>query len=169
MGGRISLKKKFILVAQFGKTKGTKGKIFIKSFLSNPIDLLMYKDFFFENFEQVTVKFEKLNNKILGKIEKIITPEDAQKFVGKYLYLDRKSLPKLKKNEFYYDDLEKLDVFIKDKKIGKIKSLNNHGAGDYLEVAGKQKDILVPYNFDHIIKIDIKKKKIFLNPDYYDF
>jgi len=27
----------------------------------------------------------------------------------------------------------------------------------------------VPYNFDHIIKIDIKEKKIFLNSDYYDF
>ena len=54
-----------------------------------------------------------------------------------------------------------LDVFIKDKKIGKITSLNNHGAGDYLEVTGEKKEILIPYNFDHIIKIDMKKKKIF--------
>ena len=48
-------------------------------------------------------------------------------------------------------------------------TLKNHGAGDYLEIAGPKKEILVPYNFDHIMKIDIKEKKIFLNPDYYDF
>ena len=74
-----------------------------------------------------------------------------------------------KKNEFYYNDLEALDVFVKHKKIGQVITLNNHGAGDYLEIAGPKKEILVPYNFDHIMKIDIKEKKIFLNPDYYDF
>ena len=37
-------------------------------------------------------------------------------------------------------------------------TLNNHGAGDYLEIAGPKKEILVPYNFDHIMKIDIKEK-----------
>ena len=62
-----------------------------------------------------------------------------------------------------------LNVFIENKKIGKIISLNNHGAGDYLEISVGKKEILVPYNFDHILRIDIKKKKIFLNPDYYDF
>ena len=62
-----------------------------------------------------------------------------------------------------------LDVFVKNKKIGKVICLNNHGAGDYLEISTKKEEILVPYNFDHIVKIDMKEKKIFLNPDYYDF
>ena len=126
------------------------------------------KTTFFKN-KKLIVNFEKSNDKILAKIEKINSPEAAQKFVGKLLHIKKKELPKLRKNEFYYEDLERLDVFIVDKKIGKVVSLNNHGAGDYLEVTGKKKEILVPYNFDHILKIDIKKKKIFLNPDYYDF
>ena len=34
-----------------------------------------------------------------------------------------------------------LNVFIENKKIGKIISLNNHGAGDYLEsFCGKKRD-----------------------------
>ena len=169
MEKKIPFKTNFIVVAQFGKTRGVEGKIIIKSFFSNPFDIFNYEFFFFDNLQRVCLRFEKLNNKILAKIEKITTPETAQKFVGKYLYIERKKLPKLKKNEFYYEDLEMLDVFIKDKKIGKITSLNNHGAWDYLEVTGEKKEILIPYNFDHIIKIDMKKKKIFLNPDYYDF
>ena len=124
------------------------------------MDIFKFDNFFFDN-KKLIIKFEKQNDRILGKIEKITTPEAAQKFVGKFLYIERKILPKLKKNEFYYEDLEMLDVFIKNKKFGRIISLNNHGAGDYLEVAGKKKEILVPYNFDHIVKIDIKKKKYF--------
>ena len=168
MEKKISINTNYIIVAQFGKTRGIGGKIIIKSFFSNPFDILKFEDYFFEN-KKLSVNFEKLNDKILAKIEKITTPEAAQKFVGKYLHIERKQLPKLKKNEFYYEDLEMLDVFIENKKIGKIISLNNHGAGDYLEVSVEKKEILVPYNFDHILRIDIKKKKIFLNPDYYDF
>ena len=169
MDKKISSNQNFLIVAKFGKTNGLDGKINVKSFFSNAFDILKYKDFFLENSEKISVKFQKTNDKILGKIEKINSPEAAQKFVGKLLRIKRKELPKLRKNEFYYEDLERLDVFIVDKKIGKVVSLNNHGAGDYLEVTGKKKEILVPYNFDHILKIDIKKKKIFLNPDYYDF
>ena len=102
-------------------------------------------------------------------MKKINSLETAKKFVGEYIYIEKESLPKLKKNEFYYNDLEALDVFVKHKKIGQVITLNNHGAGDYLEIGGPKKEILVPYNFDHIMKIDIKEKKIFLNPDYYDF
>ena len=46
----------------------------------------------------------------------INSPEAAQKFVGKLLYIKEKNYPKLRKNEFYYEDLERLDVFIVDKK-----------------------------------------------------
>ena len=40
---------------------------------------------------------------------------------------------------FYYEDLEMLDVFVKNKKIGKVICLNNHGAGDYLEISTKKR------------------------------
>jgi len=169
MEKKVSEKDNLIVVAQFGKTRGINGKINIKSFFSNSLDILNFRNFFFRNSEKIPIKLEQLNNKIIAKVEKINTPETAQKLVGKYIYIEKKKLPKLKKNEFYYNDLEMLDVFIEQKKIGKVISLNNHGAGDYLEIAMAKEEILVPYNFDHIIKIDIKEKKIFLNSDYYDF
>lgn len=165
----VSKKTNLIIVAQFGKTQGIKGEINVRCFFAKPRDILKYKDFFLKNLNRIPVKFISFNNKILAKIEKINSLETAKKFVGEYIYIEKESLPKLKKNEFYYNDLEALDVFVKHKKIGQVITLNNHGAGDYLEIAGPKKEILVPYNFDHIMKIDIKEKKIFLNPDYYDF
>ena len=47
-------------------------------------------------------------------------------------------------------------------------NVKNHGAGDYLEILDKKKEILVPFNDDHVEEIDIKKKVLFLNPSYYE-
>ena len=40
-------------------------------------------------------------------------------------------------------------------------------AGDYLEILDNKKEILVPFNDDHIKEIDLEKKSCFLNPVYY--
>ena len=40
-------------------------------------------------------------------------------------------------------------------------NVKNHGAGDYLEILDKKKEILVPFNDDHVEEIDIKKKSAF--------
>ena len=50
------------------------------------------KWFFFSNLEKIPIKLEQLNNKIIAKVEKINTPETAQKLVGKYIYIEKKKL-----------------------------------------------------------------------------
>ena len=158
-----------IIVGQIAKTKGVNGELKIKSFFTNPFDILIYLNFFLENKTKLGIKFTKKNNQIYGKIEEIDTPEDAKEFVGKYIYINKKNLPNLDKNEFYYNDLENLEVYLKKKKIGKVKQIQNHGAGDYLEIKCPKEEILVPFNSDHILTINIKERKITLNHDYYDF
>ena len=70
----------------------------------------------------------------LSIYKEINTPEEAKEFVGKYIYINKENLPNLDKDEFYYNDLENLEVYLKKKKIGKVKQIQNHGAGDYLEI-----------------------------------
>ena len=84
------------------------------------------------------------------------------------IFIDRIELPKLDKKKFYYNDLIYMKAYIKKKQIGVVMSVKNHGAGDYLEILDKKKEILVPFNDDHIEEIDIKKKVLFLNPSYYE-
>ncbi len=108
-----------IIVGQIGKTKGVNGKLKIKSFFTNPFDILVYSNFFFENKKKICIKFTKKNNEIFGKIEEIDTPEDAKEFAGKYIYINANNLPNIGKNEFYYNDLENLEVYIKKKKLVK--------------------------------------------------
>ena len=84
------------------------------------------------------------------------------------IFIDRIELPKLDKKKFYYNDLMHMKAYIKKKQVGVVTNVKNHGAGDYLEILDKKKEILVPFNDDHIEEIDIKKKVIFLNPSYYE-
>ena len=84
------------------------------------------------------------------------------------IFIDRTELPKLDKKKFYYNDLIHMKAYIKKKQIGVVMNVKNHGAGDYLEILDKKKEILVPFNDDHIEEIDIKKKVLFLNPSYYE-
>ena len=61
------------------------------------------------------------------------------------------------------------NVYIDKRIIGKVKKVNNHGAGDYLEIQAFSKEILVPVNKHHVLEVNLKKKKINLNPEYYEF
>ena len=114
------------------------------------------------------VTFSKNKKKIVGKIIGINSSEEVQRYVGKLLYLDKKYLPKLKKNQFYFEDLIHMEVLIQKKVVGSVKNVCCHGAGEYLEIKCKKRELLVPFNFDHILEISLEKKQVFLNRDYYE-
>ena len=59
-------------------------------------------------------------------------------------------------------------MYIKNKKIGIVYDVKNHGAGDYLEIIENKKETLVPLQSDHVLEVDLGGKKILLNPKYYE-
>ena len=94
--------------------------------------------------------------------------EDTKRFTDKLIYIEKKKLPKLKKNQFYFNELEKMKVLVDKQIVGFVNNVHSHGAGEYLEIKCKKKELLVPFNFDHILKIKKEKKEIYLNKDYYE-
>ena len=167
---KIVLKEKTekLLVAKFGKTFGIKGYLIVHSFFTKKYDIMNFKNFFSEQNQEISLKLKKKGKNLIAKISEIDSPEQAKKFVGKSIFLEKKSLPKLKKNQFYYNDLIGIDVYIGARNVGKIKNVLNHGAGDYFEIVIKRTELLVPYNQQHILEVNIKKQRIQLNPSYYE-
>ena len=131
-------------------------------------DIINYKNFYVDGKEKIIAGFVVKSNKILCKINSVSNPEEAKKYSGRMIFIDRIELPKLDKKKFYYNDLIHMKAYIKKKQVGVVMNVKNHGAGDYLEILDKKKEILVPFNDDHIEEIDIKKKVLFLNPSYYE-
>ena len=158
-----------LIIGKIIKNHGVKGLVKIKSFLSNPEDLKKYRQFFIDEIINIKLKFiGKSKDYYICQINKISNAEDTNPFLNKNIYVHEKDLPKLKKGEYYYYELEGLNVRIKQKIQGKVNSIHNHGAGDYLEIEMKNKqEVLVPYNEFHILKINVKRKYLDLNPLYY--
>ena len=162
------VKQKNIVVAKFGKTIGLKGKLLIHSYFSKQSDILKFKKFSLNQEEDISIQLEKKDKKILAKITNIETVEDAKFFTGKLISLNKKYLPKLKPNQFYFSELEQMKVLLDKKKVGYVKHVYNHGAGEYLEIKLDNDELLVPFNFDHIEKINSKKKELHLSTKYYE-
>ncbi len=87
----------------------------IHSFLLKKNDILKYKDFFLENNKKIVIKFFSSSKNILGVADEIKDPERAKKFIGKKILIEKENLPKLNKNQFYFNDLISLKVYVKKK------------------------------------------------------
>ena len=83
------------------------------------------------------------------------------------IFIDKIELPKLDEKKFYYNDLIHMKAYIKKKQVGVVMNVKNHGAGDYLEILDKKKEILVPFKTSLFIKsnniFDTDNSNIFTN------
>ncbi len=104
-----------------------------------------------------------------GKAHFIVTPKvprekeawDALK--GARLHVPRAALPEASEDEFYIDDLVGLEVVAGGEvPIGRVKAVQNFGAGDLLEVApsGGGRSVLVPFTRDDVPTVDIAAGRV---------
>ena len=104
-------------------------------------DIINYKNFYVDGKEKIIASFVVKSNKILCKINSVSNPEEAKKYSGRMIFIDRIELPKLDKKKFYYNDLIHMKAYIKKKQVGVVMNVKNHGAGDYLEILDKKRNI----------------------------
>ena len=161
-------KQKKIVVAKFGKTIGLKGKLLVHSYFTKQTDILNFEKFTVNEKEDIMIQLEKKDKKIHAKIVNIETVEEAKIFTGQLILLNKKYLPKLKPNQFYFSELEQMKVLIDKKKVGYVKHVYSHGAGEYLEIKCTNSELLVPFNFDHIERVNPQKKELHLSTKYYE-
>ena len=137
-------------------------------FLEKNADFAKYQNIFIDN-KKIKIKTRVSSNKIICSLEGVSNLDKAKELTGKLVSVYRSNLPDVEKNQFYFYDLINLNVFVNNAKVGKVKDVKNHGAGDYLEIVNMKNELLVPMIEDHILDIDLKTKEIHLNPKYYEF
>ena len=103
----------------------------------------------------------------IASINQIENKEQAEKLKGDLIFLEKKYLPSLMADEFYYEDLKGLKIkIVGSMQKGFIKDIYNFGSGDILEVS--LDDIAVtryiPFDKDNVSEIDLAKKTITLTP-----
>ena len=147
---------------------GIAGGLKIRSFCEVPKSIERYNPLIVQNYP------ETLTFKIIGNIKdalqatttKIKDRDSAVKLKGKLLFTERNQLPAIDEDEYYFTDLEGLTVKdTNDITIGRIKNVENHGAGTFLEIVLNEelKTILVPFNKNMVPTVRITEKYIILN------
>ena len=161
-------KKNLIEIGSFVGVHGIKGEVKLKSFTEIPENIFSFREIFTETSEKpIKLKLiRKLKHTFVCKIENIETRTDAENFKGLKLFITRKSLPKLKNEEFYHSDLLNFEVYNSNKKsFGKVISLDDFGAGLLVEVKKNNKKFYLPMGKTFLKKIDYKNRQIILELD----
>ena len=159
--------KELIHVATFGQPQGLKGEIKISIFTSSLDSFKNLQKYFFEDGKSDVniIKIRKTEKKYFCYIKDCENRNSVSFFKGKKIFSFRNSFPEIKFNEYYIVDLINCEVINKENlHLGKVIDIKNFGAGDLIEINNNNKNFFIPMNKENIIKIDIKKKIIKVDP-----
>ena len=88
------------------------------------------------------------------------TIEKAEKLLKKDLFVE-KDQSFLKKGEYFYSDLEKMEAYFDNGElIGKVKKVEEYSSYATLRIAHSPKDVLVPFVPAFIKSVSLEEKKI---------
>ncbi len=99
------------------------------------------------------------------KVSSVSTREQALQLKGSDVFIDKKELAELPDEEYYWFDLEGLEVYSKDGDfIGIIKEIFSTGSNDVFVVRNGTKENLIPGIKDVVLSIDKESGKMIINP-----
>lgn len=128
---------RLILVGRVAGAFGVKGEVRITAYTEDPLSLLDYGPLLREDGSPgLTLGAGRAaKNDYIGRAEGVATREDAEALRGLKLFVPREALPPPDDDEFYLSDLLGLAVVSPDgEPMGRIKSVQDFGAGDLLEI-----------------------------------
>jgi 16S rRNA processing protein RimM len=129
---------RLILVGRVAGAFGVKGEIRITSYTDEPAALLRYRDLQqADGTPALTLTGGRAHKgALVARAKQVASREDAEGLRGLELFVPRDALPPPDEDEFYLADLIGLAAVTPDgAPLGRIKSVQNFGAGDLLEIA----------------------------------
>ncbi len=164
---------KDICVGAIAGAFGVRGEAKIKCFTDDPAAVGDYGPLHTEDGKH---EFKlKLTRPIKGgyaaRLSGVETREDAEALKGTRLYADRSALPEPDEEEFYYADLLGLRIEAIDGTVlGKIKAVQDFGAGDVIEYlpAGGGESQYLPFSREVIPTVDVAGGRVVAEPPVED-
>jgi 16S rRNA processing protein RimM len=158
-----------VCVGAIAGAYGVRGEVRLKSFTAEAEAIADYAPL---TNEDVTQSFtltitRAIKNGLAARLSGVSTKEEADALKGTQLFVPRDRLPDLDDDEFYYTDLVGLEVRDTGGTVlGHVKSVQNHGATDLLEIhgAGLKATVLLPFTREAVPTVDISGGRIIADP-----
>ena len=153
-----------LLVGTIGSSHGLNGLVKLTSFMTKPSDIANFD--LLQDDSGRTVKIELTGKRsggtLVAQLEGVKSREEALAMKGKKLFAHRNALPETMPEEWYCVDLIGLKVFNnKNKYIGKVHTIEDHGAGDIVEIMLENGELLsIPFTRHSVPSVDILSGQI---------
>lgn len=155
-----------VLVGVVGAAQGIKGEVRIKSFTGEPRAIGAYGPLSSEDgrrsFTILSLRVLK-DDMVAARIEGLSDRDAAAALTGTMLYVERARLPPPDADEFYHVDLIGLRAEDEDgAPLGRVTGIENHGAGDILEIAPAAggDTLLVPFTLAFVPVLDFEGERL---------
>lgn len=162
------MRKEFLEVGEIVTTHGIRGDMRLYPWC-DPGDVERAKKVYFDEngAEEFSVKYIKPHKNVyLVKLKGIDTPEDARKFIGKTLYMNRNDIP-MEKGEYFIQDIIGLKVIDSENGTvyGEVYDVAATGANDiYCVRDADKKETWIPAIPQVIDKVDIDSGVLYIIP-----
>jgi 16S rRNA processing protein RimM len=150
---------------------GVEGWVKLESYSEPRTRIFKYSPWFVGNADGA-VEYENVRGRVQGKgivarLPGVDSRDAAAALIGAEIRIPRSALPKPKQGEYYWVDLEGLDVFnLEGVAFGKVSHLFSTGANDVLAVVDDGRERLLPFVIGEFVKeVDIDGGKIVVDWD----
>lgn len=148
---------------------GVKGQVKIFSLTSPRENIVNYSPWLIKHSGTTTsykVSGGRQGKNVIVWLQDIDSRELADQLTGAEIYIQRQQLPELEEGEYYWSQLQGLDVVNKDgEHFGSIDHMLETGANDVMVVLG-DRERLIPYVMGDVVKrIDLDEKKLVVDWD----
>lgn len=163
-------KQGYLVVGRFGRPHGVRGEVSVQSFTDPSDNILNYHTWFSKKDGQwqelKILNIRESTKSYIVYIDGCETRDDAALLTNSEIAVSKESLPELAKGEYYWHQLEGMQVVNTDNVVyGCVQEIMHTGANDVLVVNGDKRR-LIPYLFNRVIlDVDLKAKKITVNWD----
>ncbi len=160
--------KQFLEIAKIVATQGVRGEVRCQYYCDAP-EVLCEFDVLYLNKGKTEIHVERAyphKNLVILKIEGVNSIEDAQKYIGKMLYLDRDDA-ELPEETYFIQDIIGLTVKDADtgEVYGKVAQVYQNGAADVYSIKTEDgRELMFPCIDEVVKKIDINGGEILITP-----
>lgn len=158
-----------VCVGAIAGAYGVRGEVRLKSFTAEAEAIADYAPLLTEDGStSYTLTITRaIKNGLAARLSGVTTKEEADALRGTQLYVPRDRFPEPGDDEYYHADLVGLEVRDTGGTVlGRIKSVQNHGATDLLEVHGPglKTTVLLPFTREAVPTVDLAGGRVIADP-----
>ncbi len=148
---------------------GVRGDVTVKSFAEVAEDLTAYGPLSDRSGCTYRLRLKGCTRGLLvAALAGVCDRDAAQALKGTTLFLPRSALPEPEEEDYYYADL--IGLRVEDpagQSLGRVKAVDNHGAGDLLTIAlDAGEDLLLPFTCQAVLQVDLSGGRLLVDPPH---